>query len=170
MFFLAVFVMSLQQIGTATEDSPDVKDPFAGIYISPFRSEYPFDRQQEQLMFYKVVSWQVFFSKKNNELVEGQLDGFLKVKASKVADGVNKGKTVYAYLLYKTKEDMKYRRLGSCLVLKSDVSQMIDNNLTKDDYSMLDGKYCIAAGIFRRQVGTESSIGSAIKLTELILK
>ncbi|BDS05384.1 hypothetical protein NT6N_04240 [Oceaniferula spumae] len=154
----------------ATESAASEKDPFEGVFDNPFGMaiEYPLTKQYDHLDLYKVITWSSLNALKSNMLVEGQIDGFIKVYSAKVESGKDEGKVVHRFLLYKSKEDMKYKRLSSCIVLSDYSYGVLPNNGEVKEPKQLDGKYCIAAGIFRRAGGATAvsarSVGLAYPL------
>jgi len=166
-----VFILMVHLNADPLTNTP-LKDPFADVTANPYAytEEYPFLNQERILETYRVISWHDIFSLQQEKLIEGQIDGFLKVYSEKIEEGANKGEIAYRYVLYRSMEDLKYKRLGSCIILSSYTVEPLQTNLVKKDPDLLNEKYCVASGVFRRERGTRSSIATTIQLNQLIFK
>ncbi|BDS08278.1 hypothetical protein NT6N_33180 [Oceaniferula spumae] len=133
-----------------------------------FKEEYPFLERYEDLLSYKIIHWSGFINLSDSVVKEGQIDGFLKVQKPDAKSEA--GNPIYRLYLYKSVEDMKYKRLGSCIVLSYSSKELMKNNLSITDPNSADGKYCVVTGFFQKENGTASRLGKAIRVTGLYFR
>lgn len=126
----------------------------------------PFPPAFEKLALYEAMSWMEFMTMKENSVKISQMDGFLKVNKRKVVTG-----TVFQYFLYKSKEDYKYSRLRSAIVLhvipKENFVGLSDELIANP--MLLNGRYCIVAGkITRHELFDDAWVGLCRKVEVLV--
>jgi|GEM_PF-6858372 len=121
--------------------------------------EYPLAKLYPQLIEFPVICWSNFQALEDDSYIRGQIDGFFKVI-------VNKDETIVA--LYKSKEDMKYRRLASCLyIVDVNFSEIQGANIKS--LKEIEGRYGIVSGVFNKTTVNSSSLGGVILLTGVYL-
>ncbi|BDS05358.1 hypothetical protein NT6N_03980 [Oceaniferula spumae] len=168
-----IILMSLlaSMLTLAENDELDTSDEYMlrSIYIDPLPTEYPLSDQKFDLIHHKVISWSTFETLGHRGLIEGQMDGFLKVVEGTIKEGENKGKVVYKCYLYKSKESLEYKRLGSCIEL-FDWKRLISDRSFREDPKLLNGKYCITAGVFQKLEERTSVLGNSVNLFRIYIK
>ena len=139
------------------------KDPFDDSLLEEdFVEEYPLDVRPRKLRAFKFLSWDAFTQLKDETLVACQIDGFLKIYSSKILKGPNKGKLAYKYLLYRSLEDLKYKRLSSAIIISEYTVKPLSNSQGVVNPLLLNNRYCIVSGILRREIGTATRLGQTI--------